>query len=97
MSMSLTGATASAIQAIATVIQQTALTSAPSAFIATTESPNADSQIAASDPTTASDAGTGSAFLTVAVAGATLQKPADEVVRLAQPKGSMLMCRRTSL
>ena len=97
MSMSLTGATASAIQAIATVIQQTALTSAPSAFIATTESPNADSQIAASDTTTASDASTGSWFLTVTVAGTTLQKPADEVVRLAQPKGSMLTCRRTSL
>jgi filamentous hemagglutinin family protein len=103
MSMSLTGATAlssttaSAIQAIATVIQQTALTSAPSAFVAMTESSNADSQIAALNPTTASDASTGSWFLNVTIAGITLQKPADEVVRLAQPKGSMLTCRRTSL
>ena len=89
--------TASAIQAIATVIQQTVLTSAPSAFIATTELPNADSQIAALNPTTASDVSTGSALLTFIIAGTTLQKPADEVVRLVQPKGSMLMCPRTSL
>ncbi len=102
LSMGLTGATAlssttaSAIQAIATVIQQTALTSAPSAFVAMTESPNADSQIVALNPTTADDASTGSWFLAV-VAGTTLQKPADEVVRLVQPKGSMLMCPRTPL
>ena len=36
-------------------------------------------------------------ILTITVAGTTLQKPADEVVQLVQPKGRMLMCRRPSL
>ncbi|MDO8466312.1 MAG: GLUG motif-containing protein [Gallionella sp.] len=73
------------------------VTASTTQAIATTELPNADNQIAASDTTTASDASTGSWFLTVTVAGTTLQKPADEVVRLAQPKGSMLTCQRTTL